>query len=250
MSLISPNSRRRLRVFAGPNGSGKSTLFEIFSQRYDSGVFVNADELEKKFRSNGFTSLNQFGIRVDHEELSEFISTSGYALLLQTSDKSIVKNPVVSLKDNCLVLNITTVNSYIAAWSAAFIRWLLLKRGKSFAMETVMSHHSKLDEIIAANQLGYKTYLYYVCTSDPMINLDRISERVRKGGHFVPPDKIEKRYVASLDLLNEAVSITHRAYLFDNSGRNLKLIAESFRGRLKIIEPLQPSWFLHAFPNK
>jgi predicted ABC-type ATPase len=202
MSLISPNSGgRRFRIFAGPNGSGKSTLFETFSKRYAPGVFVNADELEKKYRSSGYISLHQFGIQVDHDEFSQFIGTASSSSLLQKSESGIVTTPPVLLKENCLLVNSATVNSYDASWTAAFIRWLLLKRGKSFAMETVMSHHSKIDEIRAANQLGYKTYLYYVCTSNPLINMDRIAARVRKGGHNVPLGKIDKRYFASLDLL-------------------------------------------------
>jgi len=41
-------SQPRLRIFAGPNGSGKSTLFESLSKKYDVGVFVNADNIEKE----------------------------------------------------------------------------------------------------------------------------------------------------------------------------------------------------------
>ncbi|MHC5354802.1 hypothetical protein ACYSNX_11645 [Myroides sp. LJL115] len=43
----------RLRVFAGPNGSGKSTLFDSFSKKYNTGVFLNADLLEKELSTKG-----------------------------------------------------------------------------------------------------------------------------------------------------------------------------------------------------
>lgn len=39
---------KKIRVFAGPNGSGKSPLFSEFSKNYNTGFFINADELEKK----------------------------------------------------------------------------------------------------------------------------------------------------------------------------------------------------------
>jgi predicted ABC-type ATPase len=247
MSSISPSSGKRLRIFAGPNGSGKSTLFESFSRRYSPGVFVNADELENKLRSSGYVSLNQFGLQADAEEMDQFKSTASSGSLLLKSAADLSEKPSISLKENCLVVKPAAVNSYHAAWAAAFIRWLLLRRGKSFAMETVMSHHSKIDEINEANRLGYKTYLYYVCTSDPLINSGRIAARVDKGGHPVPTEKIANRYSASLGLLAEAVSITYRAYLFDNSGRKLDLIAEAFLGRMKIIQSDMPKWFLRVF---
>jgi predicted ABC-type ATPase len=41
-------SKKKIRIFAGPNGSGKSTLFNEFSKKYNTGFFINADELEKK----------------------------------------------------------------------------------------------------------------------------------------------------------------------------------------------------------
>ncbi len=63
-------------------------------------------------------------------------------------------------------------------------------------------------------------------------------------------DKTDKRYLTSLDLLREAISVTYRAYIFDNSGPDSKLIAEVFQGKLKIIEPVLPNWFLYAFSKK
>lgn len=52
----------RLRIFAGPNGSGKSTLFESFSKRYNAGIFLNADVIEKELSTNGFIDLNELGL--------------------------------------------------------------------------------------------------------------------------------------------------------------------------------------------
>lgn len=43
---------KRLRILAGPNGSGKSSVYEALVQDkgFRWGVFVNADEIEKKLR--------------------------------------------------------------------------------------------------------------------------------------------------------------------------------------------------------
>ncbi|MFB9076145.1 hypothetical protein ACFFLS_18805 [Flavobacterium procerum] len=57
-------SQARLRIFAGPNGSGKSTLFDSFSKKYDAGVFLNADLIERELANNGFIDLSEFNLNL------------------------------------------------------------------------------------------------------------------------------------------------------------------------------------------
>ena len=54
----------RLRIFAGPNGSGKSTLYDSFSKKYNAGVFLNADLIEKELANNGFIDLSEFNLNL------------------------------------------------------------------------------------------------------------------------------------------------------------------------------------------
>jgi predicted ABC-type ATPase len=98
-----------------------------------------------------------------------------------------------------------------------FIRYQLLAARQTMTFETVMSHPSKLDFLRQAKANGYRTYLYFVATKDWGINIDRVKERVKRGGHPVSRDKIIERYFRSLGLLYEAVKLVDRAYVFDNS---------------------------------
>ncbi len=41
------NPTKRMRVFAGPNGSGKSTLYKRLLQKYQVGIYINADLMPK-----------------------------------------------------------------------------------------------------------------------------------------------------------------------------------------------------------
>ena len=51
-----------------------------------------------------------------------------------------------------------------------------------------------------ARDHGYKVYLYYVGTEDPLINVQRVQEiRVKEGGHNVPKNKIIDRYHRSME---------------------------------------------------
>ncbi len=86
-----------------------------------------------------------------------------------------------------------------------------------------------------------------------MINIDRVKLRVAKSGHNVPEKKIKDRYYKSLDLLYNAVKLTHRAYLFDNSGKYFELVAEVTQGKtiyLTDYDQNLPNWFIHYIYNK
>ena len=141
------------------------------------------------------------------------------------------------------------VNAYFASVAADFLRRKLLEKRVSFSFETVMSAPDKVALLEKAQELGYRTYLYYIATEDPAINVARVKSRVLSGGHDVPEDKIVSRYARSLDLLLEAVRHTNRAYLFDNSrqGGEQLFVAEITDGcdmEMKC-DPL-PSWFRDA----
>lgn len=98
---------------------------------------------------------------------------------------------------------------------------------------------------------GYRTYLYFVATEDPEININRVRNRVAAGGHPVPTEKIVQRYGRCLALLQAAVAASNRAYIFDNSGADLLLLAEVTDGtdlEFKVEEI--PDWFMGAYVDK
>lgn len=234
--------QKRLRVFAGPNGSGKSSLFYDLSKaaKFNVGYFLNADLIEKELREKGFINLSELNITPSLKDFQEFNKTS---TLIKKAKKEGFKIDI-QLKNNFLVNIPKDTNSYESSFASAFIRNELLKSGSSFSFETVMSHPSKLEEIEEANRLGYKTYLYYVCTESPIVNQKRIDTRVDKGGHAVSPDKVESRYFESLNLLYKAIKLVRRAYLFDNSGKENRLIAEFYKGEGYKLEVKRiPKWF-------
>ncbi|MDJ0840027.1 MAG: zeta toxin family protein [Acidobacteriota bacterium] len=123
--------------------------------------------------------------------------------------------------------------------------WLL--DGVSLSYESVMSHPSHLDFIREANGLGYKTYLYYICTNDSDVNLERVAERVISGGHPVPKEKVLSRYKKSLNQLCEMAKLCRRTYFFDNTNELTSFAEVNPNGFLDIqIEnyyKLEPWWF-------
>ena len=240
----------RLRVFAGPNGSGKSVLKTVLPPTL-LGVYLNPDEIEASIRQNGFLDLAAFGV-----------STTAAALLPAFTDSSLLQSagllePARRLRlvGGRLDFAGVEVNAYFASVAADVLRQLLLDRKASFTCETVMSHPGKVALLEQAQRIGYRTYLYFVATDDPEINVSRVRNRVGLGGHPVPEDKIISRYHRSLAHLLEAIKHTSRAYIFDNSTDSadpqLAWIAEITDGRLLELKTDQiPAWFHRAVIDK
>jgi predicted ABC-type ATPase len=100
---------------------------------------------------------------------------------------------------------------------ADFRRDSCLASRLSFSFETVMSHPSKVEFMVRAHDAGYEVTVFFVCTSDPDINIARVENRVSRGGHDVPRERIVARYWRSLELLLSAALVANRTVLFDNS---------------------------------
>ena len=221
------NKVHRLRMIAGPNGSGKSTLMDLLKTVVNTGIYINPDDIEASLVKKPILHFIDFGFKTTPEQFIDFVyekSTIGSDLF----KSKIVK--AVSIQNNVLVINPGLVNSYASSLLADFLRTQLLKNNISFTFETVMSHSSKVDIITKAASLNYKTYLYFVTTSQPSVNLERIKSRIKKGGHNVSKEKTIQRFYRSIQLLPEAIQKCERAFIFDNS-ISLSLIAEFKNGK-------------------
>jgi predicted ABC-type ATPase len=96
-------------------------------------------------------------------------------------------------------------------------RATLLREGADFASETVFSHPSKLALIEDAQRCGYTVALYVVALDDPTRLLGRVAQRVREGGHAVPPERILARYPRTLENLAQAIRLANVSYLYDGA---------------------------------
>ncbi len=157
-------------MIAGPNGSGKSRIRDILSE-FLVGTLVNADEIQLSLDGASGLDFGDYGL------------TSSSVL------------EVMSGILTCLSLHTT---GYLSTLLADSIRKRLIDNRRSFTFETVMSSIDKIATLRLASACGFRTYLYYVATEDPTINVDGVAYRVSMGGHNVPEKKIRVRYVRSL----------------------------------------------------
>lgn len=225
-------------MFAGPNGSGKSTIKSVLKPNL-LGYYINPDEIEAEIKKYDFLDFSQYGIETDKKEVLSFFQESK---LLEKADL-VEEAEYLRFNENRLDFYEVSVNSYFASVASDFIRQKLLLSHQSFTFETVMSSPDKIIFLSKAKEFGYRTYLYFVATESPLINISRVKYRFKTGGHDVPKDKVESRYYRSLDLLSEAIKCTNRTYLFDNSGIEFQWVAEITEGeKIEIKSDNQPLW--------
>lgn len=88
---------------------------------------------------------------------------------------------------------------------------------KSFNQETTLCGQSIVRNIKTAKQLGYYVELYYVGLDSEDLAVERVKNRVAKGGHGVPEADIKKRYKKSLAQLKNVLPYCDKVTLYDNS---------------------------------
>ena len=119
-----------------------------------------------------------------------------------------------------------------AAQEAERLREYLLEHRMDFSFETVLSTPRNLLLIQRAHDAGYYIRVMFVLTRDSSINVERVAQRVKKGGHDVPEEKIHSRYEKSLKNLKNLHKLVDDLWVFDNSGETPVLICTVQESRL------------------
>jgi predicted ABC-type ATPase len=102
---------------------------------------------------------------------------------------------------------------------------------QSFVLETTFSGNISLSVINSAKAEGFEVNLLYVYLKDSEIAVERVQERVTKGGHFVPADDVKRRYGRSLENLKIALGLVDHAMIFNNTSTlSARLVLET-KGR-------------------
>lgn len=100
----------------------------------------------------------------------------------------------------------------------------------SFAVETTLASRRTLETMRYAKVKGFRVDPVYICLDTPERSVLRVNERVLQGGHDVSDQDVRRRYMRSLANLPEAVRISDRAVLYDNSGDEYRRMSEVRQG--------------------
>lgn len=133
-------------------------------------------------------------------------------------------------------------HTYEAARLAEARRREAIAEGSSFISETVFSHPSKVQLVADAVGAGYLVHLHVVMVPVEL-SVQRVLERVLRGGHAVPEQKIRDRYERLWAHIYEAIQIADVAEVLDNSSARAPFrVCASFEHGQLIGPPSWPAW--------
>ena len=102
----------------------------------------------------------------------------------------------------------------------------LLKQGESFSIETTLATRSYVNLVRRAQGMGYTVKLIFFWLRSSELAKQRVAERVANGGHSIPSDVIERRYILGLkNLFSLFMPEVDHWIIFDNSDNPRKRIA-------------------------
>jgi predicted ABC-type ATPase len=106
---------------------------------------------------------------------------------------------------------------------------------ETFAIETTLSSKGYLQLVKRTQLIGYEVILYFFFLQSAETALKRVAERVRKGGHNIPPEVVKRRYESGINMLKYYLELADEWFTYQNEQSPPSLIAEgSGFGKIKI----------------
>ena len=116
-----------------------------------------------------------------------------------------------------------------------------LSDGVSFTQETTLSGGYTRKLARRAKDAGYYIRLYYIGLDTAQECLQRIENRVRKGGHDIPRRDVESRFKRRFDDVAKILPYCNEARFFDNDN-GFVLVGEYRNGELLPVGEHRPAW--------
>jgi predicted ABC-type ATPase len=113
----------------------------------------------------------------------------------------------------------------------------------SFSFETNYNSSEVLTTVDEFKKAGFLIELVFIILDTPEIAIDRVNDRVLKGGHFVDEETIRRRFYDGLDLLDstfmlfDVVSI----YISRTNLISSAILIEPGRNKVELFNPLPES---------
>ncbi len=116
----------------------------------------------------------------------------------------------------------------------------LAERRENFVFETTLAARSYASWLSQLRRKGYEVHLVFVWLRSSDLAIERVTERVRRGGHAIPQLEIQRRYLRGIKNFFELYSpIADTWAVYDNSDRRRPVLVATggMRDPLKILRP-------------
>ena len=116
-----------------------------------------------------------------------------------------------------------------------------LQRGVSFTQETTLSGFKTEQTAKKAREAGYSVHLYYIALDTAQESLERIANRVKRGGHDISRDDVVRRFGGRWEAVEKILPYCDEGEFYDNDNGFVK-VAEYRNGELLTIGSHRPLW--------
>lgn len=116
-----------------------------------------------------------------------------------------------------------------------------LEKGVNFTQETTLSGKKTLHTVISAKEKNYFIRLYYIGISSAEESISRIENRVRKGGHNIPPEDVKRRCDKRFEDLIKILPYCNEVQLYDNEN-GFVYVGEYRNGQICTVGDYIPDW--------
>jgi predicted ABC-type ATPase len=120
----------------------------------------------------------------------------------------------------------------------------LFREWRNFAVETTLAGRRYPQLLVRAKSEGWSTGIAYVGLATPHLAIERVRERVNRGGHDVPPLDVRRRYERSLINLVRITKFVDRLVILDNSSADtpMRRVLELQNGIVTFALDELPQW--------
>jgi len=107
-----------------------------------------------------------------------------------------------------------------------------ISKRENFAFETTLGGRTITRLLHQAIDAGLRVRIWYAGLESPELHIARVAQRVARGGHDIPADRIRERYDSSLFNLAGLVPRLFELQLYDNSAEHDPALGDAPRPRL------------------
>lgn len=116
-----------------------------------------------------------------------------------------------------------------------------ISKGVSFTQETTLSGYKTEATAKEVKELGYRVRLFYVGLDTVEESLQRIENRVRRGGHNIPHDDVTRRFDGRWEAVAKILPYCDEAEFYDNNN-GFVMVAVYRNGELRRVRENTCTW--------
>ena len=182
-------------------------------------------------------------------KMKEYILIAGVNGTGKSSFRGVLEGqdaPLGHIVDPDLIAKQNNFNEISAGKQAVREIQNCLKNSETVTQETTLSSHQVRKTIMKAKVQGYRITMYYIGLNTKYESIYRIANRVRKGGHDIPPDDVIRRFAHRFEALDRIVPLCDTVVFYDNENGFVK-VAEITDRAFRYTNGYRPDWIVEYY---